>query len=251
VRAGTIRPLSYAGCHWLGGYLDLAGVLQAVGALRRARGGEGFALLDPGVIDGLLRVVPADEVTFCDLDLRARYSAVVELLPIQAAEEAHGEFWAHFWDTLTACYTERFGRLRGEVMTTGMYTECLGPSGVDKSLVMPLPAPPGIARRLVFFRRLGRRAFGEDDRSGAVLLQPYIADVLRLQGRLAAARLVTARQYEVLRLVAAGHDNTAIARQLGLSPATVRKHLENAFARLEVTSRTAAVAKISPDATWR
>lgn len=263
MRAGTIRPLSYAGCHSLGGYLDLAGVLQAVGALRRARGGEGFALLDPGVIDGLLQVVPADEVTFCDLDLRARYSAVVELLPIQAAEEAHGEFWAHFWDTLTACYTERFGRLRVEVMTTGdfysdrqwhstgMYTECLGPSGVDKSLVMPLPAPPGIARRLVFFRRPGRRAFGEDDRSGAVLLQPHIGDVLRLQGRLAAARLVTAREHEVLRLVAAGHDNTAIARQLGLSPATVRKHLENAFGRLEVTSRTAAVAKISPYATWR
>jgi hypothetical protein len=30
----------------------------------------------------------------------------------------------------------------------------------------------------------------------------------------------------------------------------VRKHLENAFARLDVTSRTAAVAKVCPDATW-
>jgi len=36
-----------------------------------------------------------------------------------------------------------------------------------------------------------------------------------------------------------------------VSPATVRKHLENAFARLEVSSRTAAVAKICPDAAWR
>jgi DNA-binding CsgD family transcriptional regulator len=59
------------------------------------------------------------------------------------------------------------------------------------------------------------------------------------------------RQRELLRLVAAGHDNVSIACQLGLSPATVRKHLENAFARLEVSSRTEAVAKVCPDAAWR
>jgi len=61
---------------------------------------------------------------------------------------------------------------------------------------------------------------------------------------------LTRRELEVLRLVAAGHDNIAIARQLGLSPGTVRKHLENAFARLDVSTRTAAVAKVCPDATW-
>ena len=115
---------------------------------------------------------------------------------------------------------------------------------------MPLPAAPGIARRLMFFRRPGR-SFSDADRDAAVLLQPHIADALRVQGRHAATRLLTGRQCELLRLVAAGHDNIAIACQLGLSPATVRKHLENAFARLEVSSRTAAVAKICPDATWR
>jgi DNA-binding NarL/FixJ family response regulator len=50
-------------------------------------------------------------------------------------------------------------------------------------------------------------------------------------------------------LVAAGHDNAAIARQLVLSRATVRKHLENAYARLGVTSRTAAAARAFPDIT--
>jgi DNA-binding CsgD family transcriptional regulator len=84
-----------------------------------------------------------------------------------------------------------------------------------------------------------------------VLLQPHVAEALRVQGRRAAQQPLTGRQRELLALVAAGHDNIAIACQLGLSPATVRKHLENAFARLEVSSRTAAVAKICPDATWR
>ena len=95
-----------------------------------------------------------------------------------------------------------------------------------------------------------RRPFGAEDRSAAVLLQPHIADALRSQSRRDAERLLTGRQRELLRLVAAGHDNTAIARQLGLSPGTVRKHLENAFARLDVSTRTAAVAKVCPDAVW-
>jgi DNA-binding CsgD family transcriptional regulator len=62
--------------------------------------------------------------------------------------------------------------------------------------------------------------------------------------------LLTARQRELLQLVAAGHDNTATARRLALSPGTVRNHLENAYARLGVTSRTAAVARAFPDTTW-
>ena len=240
--------------------MDLVGVLQAAGALRKARDGDIFVLLDPSVTSALLRVLPADEVTFNDLDIRAHHCVLVELLPTEAGEP-HGEFWQRFWNTLSCSYTGRAG-LCGEVTTTGdfysdrqwhstgMYTECTDPDGVNKELVIPLPAPPGIARRLVFLRGPGR-PFGDAERNTAVLLQPHIAEALRVQGRRAAQQPLTGRQRELLALVAAGHDNLAIACQLGLSPATVRKHLENAFARLEVPSRTAAVAKICPDATWR
>jgi DNA-binding CsgD family transcriptional regulator len=206
--------------------VDLVGVLQAAGALRKARDGDAFVLLDPGVADALLRVLPAGEITFNELDVRAHHYTVVDLLPL-AAGERHGVFWQHSWNT------ERVARGQPE-----------------QALVMPLPAPPGIARRLVFLRGAGP-PFGDTDRDAAALLQPHVADALRVQGRRAASRLLTGRQRELLRLVAAGHDNIAIACQLGLSPATVRKHLENAFVRLEVSSRTAAVAKICPDAAWR
>ncbi len=116
-------------------------------------------------------------------------------------------------------------------------------------LAMPLPAPPGSARTLVFGREAGRPFSGEDH-AVAALLQPHIADAVRSQSRRTAARLLTQRQRELLRLVAAGHDNVAIARRLGLSPFTVRKHLENAFARLDVSSRTEAVARVWPDVAW-
>jgi DNA-binding NarL/FixJ family response regulator len=44
--------------------------------------------------------------------------------------------------------------------------------------------------------------------------------------------------------VAKGAGNTQIARTLGLSEATVRKHLENIFLRLGVQSRTEALARV-------
>jgi DNA-binding NarL/FixJ family response regulator len=53
---------------------------------------------------------------------------------------------------------------------------------------------------------------------------------------------LTPRQWEILRLVADGLSNAQIARAVSLSEGTVRKHLENVYGRLEVASRTAAVA---------
>ena len=50
----------------------------------------------------------------------------------------------------------------------------------------------------------------------------------------------------MIRYVSVGMTNTQIARQLNVSPSTVGKHLENAFQRLGVQSRTAAVTRISP-----
>jgi DNA-binding CsgD family transcriptional regulator len=53
---------------------------------------------------------------------------------------------------------------------------------------------------------------------------------------------LTAREVEVLRLVAAGQSNAQIAAQLVLSERTVARHLSNIFTKLDVGSRTAAAA---------
>lgn len=53
---------------------------------------------------------------------------------------------------------------------------------------------------------------------------------------------LTRRQAEVLRLVALGSSTEQVAATLGISTATVRKHLEHVYDRLGVSSRTAAVA---------
>lgn len=54
---------------------------------------------------------------------------------------------------------------------------------------------------------------------------------------------LTPRELEVLTAVATGQSNRDVARQLFLSEATVKSHLVQVFAKLDVRSRTAAVAR--------
>ena len=55
---------------------------------------------------------------------------------------------------------------------------------------------------------------------------------------------LSTREREVLALVRDGLRNAEIAEALWVSPATVRKHLENIYEKLDVHTRTAAVARV-------
>jgi DNA-binding NarL/FixJ family response regulator len=55
--------------------------------------------------------------------------------------------------------------------------------------------------------------------------------------------LLSAREYEVLTLLATAHSNRDIARQLHITDATVKRHLANIYAKLGATSRLDAVRK--------
>ncbi len=77
----------------------------------------------------------------------------------------------------------------------------------------------------LFDRPLGR---GEGDRSR------------QAEVRVQVPRL-TVREQEVVRLVARGMSNKAIARQLGISPRTVEGHLNHIFEKVGTTSRTELV----------
>jgi len=71
---------------------------------------------------------------------------------------------------------------------------------------------------------------------------PDLARVGRLSGAGAprGAGGLTAREVQVLRLVAAGKSNRAIATDLVISEHTVARHVQNIFTKLDVASRTAA-----------
>jgi DNA-binding CsgD family transcriptional regulator len=60
----------------------------------------------------------------------------------------------------------------------------------------------------------------------------------------AAGLGLTLRETEVLTLAAEGRTNREIADSLGISPLTVRTHLEHAYPKLGVANRTAAAARL-------
>ncbi|WP_427868573.1 response regulator [Leucobacter luti] len=77
--------------------------------------------------------------------------------------------------------------------------------------------------------------------AGESALAPAIAG--RLLARLRTPQLsLSAREIEVLALVAEGETNSGIARALFISDATVKSHLVHIYEKLGVSSRTAAVA---------
>jgi DNA-binding NarL/FixJ family response regulator len=67
-------------------------------------------------------------------------------------------------------------------------------------------------------------------------------DLARLDATPTGNGVLTAREVEVLRLVAAGHTNRMIATSLVLSEKTVARHLSNIYTKLGIGSRSAATA---------
>jgi ATP/maltotriose-dependent transcriptional regulator MalT len=71
---------------------------------------------------------------------------------------------------------------------------------------------------------------------------PDLAAVDALEGKAAGAHGLTARELEVLRLLATGKSNREIASALVISEHTVARHVQNILRKLGVASRTAASA---------
>lgn len=85
---------------------------------------------------------------------------------------------------------------------------------------------------------------------GELIFGPGIAD--RVMRYFASAREggllepfpeLTEREREVLELIAGGQGNQVIARRLVLSPKTVRNHVSNIFAKLQVADRAQAIVR--------
>jgi DNA-binding CsgD family transcriptional regulator len=172
---------------------------------------------------------------------------------------ADSDYWPEYTD-----YPERSGDLRSATKVSDFYsarqwhntrphTDLFRPLGLEHVLMMCLPgelgpaAWPESAIKLAFFRTLGPD-FSERDRALLELLRPHLRQAyLDAERRRRGVPRLTERHREVLRLIAAGYTNTQIARSLGISEATVRTHLENIFARLQVSSRAAAVTRAFSD----
>jgi len=233
--------------------------------------GEG---LPPSLLADLMGQIRCDYISL-DLGGGGRHAySILQAIPalsddeLKAFEDLDPVRWEHWWacrwDCQSCTYPERTGDLRSVVKpsdfysarqwhSTGMYCDYHRPFGIEHELQLCLPDAAGLSAgprrnvRLYLYRGPGPD-FSERDRAVLTLLRPHLHQAyLDAERRRHPVPRLTPRQWELLRLLAAGYTNTQIARRLGVTEGTVRAHLENIYKRLQVSSRTAAVTRAFPD----
>jgi DNA-binding CsgD family transcriptional regulator len=132
---------------------------------------------------------------------------------------------------------------------TEWYSTVWKPLGIDDSLRVWLPAPAGRAR-VINLERRGRN-FTERERSLLEFIRPalikmHLAASSRCRRNGPESQLLTRRETEILGWIARGKTSREIAAILVISPYTVRKHVEHILEKLEVSTRSAAVARAFP-----
>jgi DNA-binding CsgD family transcriptional regulator len=115
-------------------------------------------------------------------------------------------------------------------------------AGGEHLLILRIPDGPRRTFRLLCWRGPGR-GFTERDKSDLLLLKPHIEAAYRRGQRMRAVSALTARQRQLLALVAQGYTNYQIGRRLGVAEGTIRAHLYQIYSRLGVSPRTAAITK--------
>jgi DNA-binding CsgD family transcriptional regulator len=223
------------------------------------------------LLSDLKNQIPCDYLLFEGYDTKRQKYWFAQQVPdgeeapdTSSDQRLHEALWEHFWDCKFCSYPDRTGDLRSvfqvtdfysmrEWHSTGMYSDSARPQGFEHLIEVCLPEPagseagPGRIARLFLVRGRGPD-FSERDRALLTLLRPHLHQAyLDAERRRNPVPDLTPRHWDLLHLIAAGRTNTQIARQLGLSEGTVRTHLENIYARLEVSNRTAAVIRAFPD----
>jgi DNA-binding CsgD family transcriptional regulator len=240
---------------------DLRAVLEFV---ETAWGLAGERPFTSGTLAALKQLVPCDVVAYCELDrLNQR---TLEYLDSDDAEGDDGGGEGPFWDIVDdhplchrqVAYADFSATRLSDVLSrrrflgSRIYADWFRPAGLVAELEVGIARSRVRTRNFVLDRAEGD--FSVRDRAVLEMTRPHLARIHE------AARLrhlvgyrgpedldrLSAREAEVLELVAAGLTNAAIAERLWISPGTVKKHLEHIYAKLGVRTRTEAAVRFAP-----
>jgi DNA-binding CsgD family transcriptional regulator len=234
---------------------DLHAVLEFV-ELAWARAGEQAFPLE--TLEALARVIPCDSVGYSDLDRLNRRTIeyvgtgdagddalfwdIVGEHPLCRHQQAYADFSATRLSDVIS---------RRQLVATRVYADWFRPDGVVAEMEVGIVRSRARTRNFVLSRTQGD--FSARDVAVLALIAPHLARIHETTQLRHVANLVepgnigrlTTREAEVIELVAAGLTNAAIAERLWISPGTVKKHLDNVYAKLGVANRTAAVAQLN------
>ena len=219
------------------------------------------------LLSDLMSQIRCDTVSCAGLDSNRRQTWFSQAIPDDhgtSQQSVDQEHWEHYSQDPFDTYPERTGDLRSIVKisdfysarqwhATGVYHDHYRRYGLEHELQLCLPVAPeqaggrGRTVRLWFTRGTGPD-FSERDRALLTLLRPHLHQAyLDAERRRCPVPQLTPRHWDLLHLVADGHTNAQIGRRLGITEGTVRKHLENIYTRLQVSSRTAAITRAFQD----
>jgi DNA-binding CsgD family transcriptional regulator len=228
---------------------------QAVLHIHETRNAEGFS---SNLLKAMRRILAVDICVvdwygFQGMEVRTVYDPM-DAVPARVNEALH-----HF-----AHQNPVYEQSRGTVGTisdflsraawhrTDLHAEGFSQVGQEDGMVLDMELRKDCRLSLITSR--GKRGFTSEERGMMGLLEPHVREVFRrlqLQNRLARSLdmasagdpsdiPVSPREREVLKWLAEGKSNTEIAFLLGISPGTVKKHLENIYNKLGVENRHAA-----------
>ncbi|MGA6221522.1 response regulator transcription factor [Streptomyces umbrinus] len=231
--------------------------------LDEARHDPSDAVPPQSLLLGLQRLIPCDCACFSELDIPTRIHVNEQETPYDnwgnmgGEEGSLDEYWRWRHQHLQCTWVAGphsspdahqmtdFMSVR-ELTNLPIYTECLSPFKCIAAVA--LPTAPNRTRVFQFLRE-EPKPFTEHEMTTLRMMAPHLYTLYQEAALRRGPRVrLTRRELDVLRCVARGLATRQIAEQLVVSPSTVRKHLENAFAKLGVSSRTAAVARVFPEA---
>jgi DNA-binding CsgD family transcriptional regulator len=130
----------------------------------------------------------------------------------------------------------------------GLYRDFYRPRGVNYQLAMSVPGPDGGLIGVALNRERGE--FSGNDVRLLNSLRRHVRQAAEFSARLLPPELhdpsghplLTPREEEILQLAAEGYASKQMARHLGVECCTVSNHLQNIYRKLDVTSRSAAIA---------
>ena len=239
-------------------------VRAALATVEAADAAASLAQLPGVLLPALVNLVGADSALWTELDTTPGPGQAAGPLPGRIVgypeplltEETALALERHARDFPLTCHTRPGGDgrpiRRSDLQSmrsfrdSGIYADVAQQIGVDQMLATALK--PGGLHVCISLNRAGL-----DFTPTAVdlltqlrpLLTRRVARLAARQAMLARAtppRQLTAREEQVLRLVADGLTDAAIGHRLGCSPRTVDKHLEHIYRSLGVSCRTAAIA---------
>jgi len=245
---------------------DLQAVLDFLAEVDELHDQEPYSA---GLLGRLRQLIPSPVVLYQEVDLRAR--RFVQAQSDNPADRETddedlywtlgpcpiGEYRGRTGDLTTVRMSDVMGRTRWH--ETALYREYFKPFDIEGFVDLGLGAGREWYRSIVLMRERDDLDYSERDRAVMESLRPHLrAREARAAMRDALASWsvtpvprsaevepqLTAREREIVTLVAEGKTNAEIANELWVSPATVKKHLENVYLKLGVGSRAAAASRV-------